>query len=75
MRASNGSEMGSKGAFWAEMQKIEKSWPNPQVTTRMRQTFGLPPDLVFYLENCALGRGCRLIDEKVGNVCNLKKKD
>ena len=70
MRASNGSEMGSKGAFWAEMQKIEKSWPNPQVTTRMRQTFGL----VLYLENCALGRGCRLIDEKVGSVCNLKKK-
>ena len=46
-----------------------------KVTTRMRQTFGLPPDLVLYLENCALGRGCRLIDEKVGNVCNLKKKD
>jgi hypothetical protein len=22
--------MGSKGAFLAEMQKIEKNWPNPQ---------------------------------------------
>ena len=60
-------------AFWRDSRHPQPRAQLFKVTTRMRQTFGLPPDLVLDLENWALGRGCRLIDEKVGSVCNLKK--